>query len=220
MVPLQSVLAGRLFSNKIEMLNNNIGVQNTKNGMLLAYIANRMPDIHLRKLLKIVFLIDEFFVKKRGYPLTWFTYYAWAKGPVAREVYDIKDGNFSNFVKANKVLAPGENRTKWVVNATEPNLSKIQLFEKMEDFSTAELDTIDTLLDQYTDKSADELTSMTHQSDSLWSQVVAEKKLVFDENHKQSEVEIPLIRHIENDKHLMDVYEDAKWNMEFQNLLK
>lgn len=188
--------------------------------MLLAYIANRMPDIHLRKLLKIVFLIDEFFVKKRGYPLTWFTYYAWAKGPVAREVYNIKDGNFREFVKAAEKFDSTGKKSKWVVNATEPHLSKIQLFEKMEDFSTAELDTIDALLDQYADKSADDLTSMTHQSDSLWSQVVLEKHLVFDENHKQSEVEIPLIRHIENNQHLMDVYEDAKWNMEFQNLLK
>lgn len=186
----------------------------------MAYIANRIPNIHLRKLLKIVYLIDEFFVKKRGYPLTWFTYYAWAKGPVAQEVYKVKNGNFSEFVTARKERQSGEEKPKWIVNTTNPNLSKIRLFEEMEEFSTAELDVVDTLLDEYADKSADELTSLTHQPDSLWSQIVAENGLVFDEEHKQSDVEIPLIRHIKDKEDLMEVYEDAKWSMEFQNLLQ
>lgn len=192
----------------------------TKNGMLLAYIANRIPDIHLRKLLKIVFLIDESFVKERGYPLTWFDYYAWAKGPVAREVYDVKQGNFSGFVTAHKELRNGEEKPRWVVNAKEQGLSKLQLLDRMMEFSTAELNMIDAILDKYADKSADELTSLTHQPDSLWSQIVKEKGLVFDEGHKQSDVEIPLTRHIENNECLMEIYEDARWSMEFQNLLK
>ena len=57
-----------------------------KNGALLAYIASNIPGINLRKLLKVVYLIDEQFMKLRGFPLTWFDYYAWAKGPVAPEV--------------------------------------------------------------------------------------------------------------------------------------
>ncbi|MDE7338310.1 MAG: SocA family protein [Bacteroidales bacterium] len=119
--------------NRKRMASSNVGIQNTKNGMLLAYIANRVPDIHLRKLLKIVYLIDEFFVKKRGYPLTWFTYYAWAKGPVAREVYNVKNGNFREFVTARKERQTGEEKSKWIVNTTNPNLSKIQLFKEMEE---------------------------------------------------------------------------------------
>ena len=206
--------------NKKRMTNGNVGIQNTKNGMLLAYIAKRIPNIHLRKLLKIVYLIDESFVIKRGYPLTWFTYYAWAKGPVAPEVYQVKSGNFSKFVTARKECQLGEEKSKWIVNTTNSKLSDIQLFEEMGEFSTAELDVIDTLLDKYADKSADELTSLTHQPDSLWSQIVAENNLVFDEQHKQSEVEIPLIRHIKDREDLMEVYEDAKWSMEFQDLLQ
>ena len=192
----------------------------TKNGILLAYIANRIPNIHLRKLLKIVFLIDESFVKERGYPLTWFDYYAWAKGPVAREVYGLKQGNFSEFVIACKEPRDGEEKPRWVVNAKEQGLSKLQILDRMLEFSPAELNMVDAILDKYADKSADELTSLTHQPDSLWSQIVKENKLVFDAEHKQSEVKIPLIRHIENDECLMETYEDAKWSMEFQNLLK
>lgn len=193
----------------------NEGVHNSKNGMLLAYIANRVPDIHLRKLLKLVFLLDEAFIKERGYPLTWFNYYAWAKGPVAKEVYDIKNGSFAEYVTAHRATFPETEKPQWVVNVKEP-FSKW----KMMDFSAAEINAIDTLLDKYADLSADELTALTHQPESLWSQIVEEYGLVFDEKHKQSDVEIPLTRLIQSDKDLMEVYEEAKWNMEFQNLLQ
>ena len=72
-----------------------------KNGVLLAYISNKIPNIHLRKLLKIIYLIDEYFMAMRGFPLTWFDYYAWAKGPVAPEVYAVKNNAFHEFVSLN-----------------------------------------------------------------------------------------------------------------------
>ena len=51
-----------------------ISVNKDKNGALLAYIAEKNPNIHLRKLLKMVYLIDEKFMELRGFPLTWFNY--------------------------------------------------------------------------------------------------------------------------------------------------
>lgn len=77
-------------------------VNRDKNGTLLAYICLNVPGINLRKLLKLVYLIDEKFVIIRCFPLTWFSYYAWEKGPVASEVYDIKNGGFSDFVCCKK----------------------------------------------------------------------------------------------------------------------
>ena len=77
-------------------------VNKEKNGALLAYIAEKDPEIHLRKLLKMVYLIDEKFMVTRGFPLTWFNYQAWEKGPVAPEVYAVKTGAFSSYVKRQK----------------------------------------------------------------------------------------------------------------------
>ena len=79
-----------------------VTVNRKKNGALLAYVAKNIPSINLRKLLKIVYLIDEKFMELRGFPLTWFDYYAWVKGPVAPEVYDIKNGAFSEYVTCHK----------------------------------------------------------------------------------------------------------------------
>ena len=79
-----------------------VAANREKNGALLAYIAKNIPNIHLRKLLKIIYLIDEEFMKLRAFPLTWFDYYVWAKGPVAPEVYDVKNGAFSEYVTCHK----------------------------------------------------------------------------------------------------------------------
>lgn len=71
-------------------------MNNSKIGNLLAYISSKIEDINLRKLIKLVFLIDEESVRSRGISVTWLTYYAWEKGPVAPCIYEIKDrGGFS-----------------------------------------------------------------------------------------------------------------------------
>lgn len=77
-------------------------VNTNRVGALLEYICSLMPHIHLRKLLKVVYLVDEKSVKMRAIPLTWLDYYAWKKGPVAPLVYDVKNGEFSDFVICTK----------------------------------------------------------------------------------------------------------------------
>lgn len=189
-----------------------VTVNKHKNGVLLAYIANKIPNIHLRKLLEIVYLIDEHFTKMRGFPLTWFDYYAWAKGPVAPEVYAIKDGEFSDFV-----LAGRNSQGKRVVNSIQPH--EFLIYKDMGEFSQAEIFEIDKLLIEYKDKSADDLSDMTHTPESLWSKVVAANNIAFDDLHLKSGFQIDLTSLFEDDDYRREVYEDAQWNMEFQEML-
>ncbi len=85
----------------------------------MAYITNSIPNINLRKLLKLVYLIDEKFMESRGFPLTWFDYYAWEKGPVAPEIYEIKNGAFSDYVKCFK----NEDNSLWSIIIKEKNVT-------------------------------------------------------------------------------------------------
>lgn len=125
-----------------------------KNGALLAYIAERNPNIHLRKLLKMVYLIDEKFMEKRGFPLTWFDYHAWEKGSVAPEVYAVKEGAFSSFVHCQK-NQDGQN-------IVTPALKYDCLINKqMEAYSLYEKEIVDSVIDTYGAKSADELSEIT-----------------------------------------------------------
>ena len=179
-----------------------------KNGALLAYIAEKNPGIHLRKLLKMVYLIDEKFMEKRGFPLTWFNYQVWEKGPVAPEVYAVKDGAFDDYVTCRK--------NKDGKNIVTPVLQHDYLIGKqMEAYSLYEMEIIDSVIDAYCGKSADELTDITHRDDSLWTKIVNEQKVVFVDG--KSDVEIPLSRLNDSDEEKSAVYEEALDYMQFCN---
>ena len=183
-------------------------VNKEKNGALLAYIAEKDPEIHLRKLLKMVYLIDEKFMVTRGFPLTWFNYQAWEKGPVAPEVYAVKKGAFGDYVKCQK------NREG--KNIVTPVLQHDYLIGKqMEAYSLYEKEIIDSVIDAYSGKTADECTNITHQEDSLWTRIVDEQKVVFVNG--KSDVEIPLTRLNEGNEEKAAIYEEALDYMQFCN---
>lgn len=184
-----------------------------KTGALLAYIANKVPNITMRKMLKIVYLIDERFMQLRGFPFTWLDYYVWEKGPVAPEIYSLKnkDNYFSDFVKATK-----SEDGKLIIRPLIPIDS--DPFGPFGELSEYDLSIIDEELSKYGDKSADWLTDQTHLPDTLWTKTKSENKVVFKDG--KSDYPIDLTDLIRNDKDLCEIYEDAKWNIGFQAQLK
>ena len=196
--------------NKLYIMSLGVAANREKNGALLAYIAKNIPNIHLRKLLKIIYLIDEEFMKLRGFPLTWFDYYVWAKGPVAPEVYDVKNGAFSEYVTCHK-----DNCGCNIIESVLP--SKYQVLRQMDIYSPFEMGVIDEIVFKYENATADQLTNLTHQEDSLWSTIVSQNHIEF--LNGKSDVEIPLYLLNGDDEGRNEIYEDAKWNMGFQAAL-
>lgn len=194
----------------VQGMSLGITANKKRNGALLAYIAKNIQGINLRKLLKIVYLIDEKFMELRGFPLTWFDYYAWAKGPVAPEVYDVKNGAFSEYVTCHK-NEEGKNIIDSVLE------HKYHVLKQMDVFSTYEMGVIDEIMYKYEHCTADELSELTHAETSLWSQIVKENQIQFVEG--KSTVLIPLQMMNEGNEEKEETYEDAKWNMEFQAAL-
>lgn len=196
--------------NKLKMtVSLGITANRKKNGALLAYIANKVPEINMRKMLKIIYLIDERFMKLRGFPLTWLDYYVWEKGPVAPEVYYIKEKKnfFSEFVKTklsadNKIII----YPLFPIN-TDPN-------GPFGELSEYDLSIVDEELSKYGDKSADWLTNQTHLPDALWTKTKSDNHVEFVDG--KSDCRIDMMDLIQDDEDLCEVYEDAKWNVGFQ----
>lgn len=182
-------------------------VNKEKNGVLLAYLAERIPNITLRKLLKLVYLTDEKFTIERGFPLTWFNYFAWKKGPVAPEVYDVKNGSFADFVQCHR-----NSNDKYEVSPVGGALTE----DRLNLYSRYEMNMIDEIISKYGSMSADELTDITHLENTLWSKVVNENKLTFSDSGR-SDCEIHLNRLIEGDEEKEEVFEDALEYMQFCN---
>lgn len=182
-------------------------VNKEKNGVLLAYLAERIPNVTLRKLLKLVYLTDEKFTIERGFPLTWFNYFAWKKGPVAPEVYDVKNGSFADFVQCHR-----NSNDKYKISPVSGALTE----DRLNLYSRYEMNMIDEIISKYGSMSADELTDITHLENTLWSKVVNENKLTFSDSGR-SDCEIHLNRLIEGDEEKEEVLEDALEYMQFCN---
>lgn len=191
------------------MMSLGITANRVKNGALLAYIANKVPNINMRKMLKIIYLIDERFMTLRGFPFTWFDYYVWEKGPVAPEIYSIKneDNYFSDFVIAKKSEDDKVIILPLIPISDDPS-------GPFGELSEYDLSIIDEELLKYGDKSADWLTDQTHLPDALWTKTKLESNVKFQDG--KSDCRIDLTDLIKNDEDLCEVYEDAKWNIGFQ----
>lgn len=191
----------RSFSMEDAFMATEFGLQANANkvGALLGYICSHIPYIHLRKLLKVIYLMDEKSVKMWAIPLTWLDYYAWKKGPVAPSVYAVKEGEFSAYV----TCAKGED-DKWHVSANKTNLYAID--KDLKAFSAYEMDIINSVIEYCKNKSADELTAETHSDDSLWSQTVSRHNITFD---KTGRSEYPICLNDLNDAEGKDIYADA-----------
>ena len=178
-----------------------LGLQASANkvGALLEYICDQIPHIHLRKLLKVIYLMDEKSVQKRSIPLTWLDYYAWKKGPVAPSIYEVKDGAFADYVTCAK-----ENDNKWYVSANKTNPYAID--QDMRVFSEFEMDIINSVIAYCKNKSADDLTDETHSEGSLWAKTVAEHQISFDESERS---DYPICLNDLNDDEGKEIYADA-----------
>lgn len=198
------------FADQINMtVSLGVIVNREKNGALLAYIATKVPGINMRKMLKILYLIDERFMKLRGFPLTWFDFYVWEKGPVAPEVYAIKEKDqfFSKYVKAKR---SADNKVIIYPNVTlndDPN-------GPLGELSEYELSIINEELSKYGKRSADWLTNQTHLPDALWTKTKTEHHVEFIDG--KSDCRIDMKDLIQGDEDLCEIYEDAKWNIDFQ----
>jgi hypothetical protein len=87
--------------------------------------------------------------------------------------------------------------------------------KQIEAYSQYEKETIDSVIDAYSSKTADELSDLTHQKNSLWSMIVEEQKVTFVDG--KSDVEIPLTRLNEGNEEKEAVYDEALDYMQFCN---
>ncbi len=190
-------------------MNRKVQANRKKIGALLSYISDNVPEINLRKLIKLVFKLDEISVMERGMPVTWLDYYAWEKGPVAREIYEIKNGGgiFKDYVTTHK-----NKEDKIIVEKVCPT-------NDMKEFSLVELELIKRIVGEYGSMSAEELSDMTHEDDTLWTNAVEKNKIDFSKTDGKSEIRLSLKELISGDIDKQNDYENAEECMLFRSAL-
>lgn len=184
-----------------------IAVNKDKIGNLLALLATRLKPLYQTKMIKMVYLIDELKVKDNGVPLTWLDYEVWQFGPVAPELYYLRDNNtvFSNYVGAVR-----DSNGTLIVPKQEFNKSK---------FSARDMRIIEEAIRLYGNMNAEELVDLTHGEGSLWSITKDENNIDFSSQiANTSNISMNLSRLIDDDEKL-DNYCGAKDTMMFKSEL-
>lgn len=123
-------------------------------GNAILYIASKVHDANKTKILKLLYLFEEEMVKKYHIPFFGIPYFVWVYGPVQNDVFvDLSDGPilFGNYI------AKAEN------GMFVPNAS----FDE-DEFSDAELNIMESVIEEYGQKPASQLVAFLHKDGSLW----------------------------------------------------
>ncbi len=179
-----------------------------KIGNLIIYIASKVNNLYLTKLLKLLYIIDEESVIESGVPVTWLSYNVWKMGPVPTDVY--YELNFNNT----------DYLSDFVETASNSRGTKILAKKQFNDaeFSDFEMSLIDRLLSQYGNLSPEELIELLHKEDSLWHKIVKEhgleKKFELAESNTSPFV-IDLSDKIKDNPYKLHLYETVKETLNF-----
>ncbi|MGV8135368.1 MAG: type II toxin-antitoxin system antitoxin SocA domain-containing protein [Mangrovibacterium sp.] len=148
-----------------------------KIGNAFIFFAERNPDLSKTKLLKLLYLTEETFIRSYNVPAFGLEFKVWQAGPVARDIYiDLSDepSIWGNFISLERT----ENATY-----IKP---KIRFSDG--EFSDNELEMMTLINDKFGKMTAKQLVDYTHRETSLWYQIAKEKGLleVFKQGNSNS----------------------------------
>lgn len=178
-----------------------------KVGNLIIYLVDEVKKkhrkpVHVTKLLKMLYIIDETSVKETGVPVTGLDYKVWKMGPVAYAVYTDLAHNNSEQLCPFAEAKTGEGEGK-----------KIESTNRFDDaeFSDYEMNLIDTVIDQYGALDGNALIELLHEDGSLWKKIVVERGLEQKfETEATSQFKIDLSTLIADDLQKLECYNTAK----------
>jgi uncharacterized phage-associated protein len=128
-----------------------------KIGNSIIYLTNHIQPLYKTKLLKLLYLLDEFSVKKFGIPFLNLDYQVWQAGPVCSDIYQELEEK-PNLLEDYITLAFDESGTK--VNGKKAFSD--------DEFSDNEVELLQFVVDKFKYTSAPELVNLTHQESSPW----------------------------------------------------
>lgn len=190
-----------------------------KVGNIISFILKEVKrDISIKRVVKLLFLIDKAAVEKSGAPITFLEFSAWEQGPVPADIYfsainimknDLSKSN--GFDKFMKVEEREYLSTKYpcVSKVNEPNLSLFTKFEKS---------IINQVLEQYGSWNGKRLEDETHKKGDLWDKVVSANGLKSRfKTQKTSKYPIDFYSLVEKDELKRLNFESAQHSIAFES---
>lgn len=130
-----------------------------KLGNAIVYLTEKINPLSKTKLLKLIYLIEEYSVRKLGLPFFNLDFTVWKLGPVSRDI-------FVDLSSDEPVLLPHYIQK---VVAGDGNIyvkAKVQFSD--DEFSDHEMDLLEYVTSTFKDCTAAQLVDITHRKQSLW----------------------------------------------------
>lgn len=133
----------------------------------IIFLAERIEDLSKTKLLKILYILDEFSIKQTGIPFLNLKYEVWQYGPVAQDIFiDLSDDPV--ILKDYISLERYENKT-YIKPKKEFN---------DDEFSSNEITFLERITHALKKHPAYVLVDLTHKKDSLWYNAALKNNLL------------------------------------------
>jgi len=187
-------------------------------GNMSIFLAKNTYEPSKTKILKLVYLCEEWFVKKFASPFIGLPFHAWQFGPVQKELY------------VNLGVPELEEGTSILANYIKPidfgnkhfQISPLSEFND-DEFSDDEIAIMEQVASNYKYSEAKDLVFITHKLTSLWYKtVIRENGLIerFDKSiQKTSELQLDFSELLESNK-AKEFYLEQVEMLSFSNSLK
>ena len=144
-------------------------------GNVVMYIAAHAKYPYKTEVLKLLFLMEERMVQKYHVPMLAIPFSAWRMGPVSVDVFEeLSDGPvlLADFVTLQ-------------FNGQGIKVTPSRPFDE-DEFSDAELEVMQEVMEKYGDMNSEELIAETHREGSLWRETAKEHGLLEDFEQKRA----------------------------------
>ena len=149
-----------------QMLNLTLS-DREKIGNTVVYIAERIPNVSKTKLLKLLYFMEDYSVKRFHSPFLGIPFEVWQAGPVLKDIFiDLSETPIilSDFVE--KIVKNDKTYIK----------PKKQFCD--DEFSDNDITVMDDTLKYYGNMTAKQLVELSHKEDGLWHKVCTENNLL------------------------------------------
>ena len=139
-----------------------------KLGNTVIFFADKIPELSKTKLLKLIYLLEEEYIKKYKIPLLDIEFKVWQAGPVNREL----------FIELSDVPVMLEKYINRVCNGENTIILPRKHFSD-DEFSDNELEVMEFIVKNYGHRTAAQLVDITHKPGSPWY-IEAERNNLLD----------------------------------------
>ncbi len=202
--------------------NDNLTLdQIEKLGNTALFFAHNIYELNKTKLLKLVYLCEEYFVKKYAAPFLGLPFQAWQFGPVQKELFvnldpeSILELNQKQSILSDYITVTLEGNNRY-------HIKPLKEFQD-DNFSDDEISIMEHIAQTYKYHDANNLISITHKGTSLWYNTVIKEIGLMDRFEKKiqavSDIKLDFADLLEGEPAKNYYYSQLEM-LEFSNSLK